>query len=154
MAFCRNCGIQTEGEAKFCPACGASMETAPQPVASDGAAEQNDAADNKVMSILAYIIVPIPIFAARDSKFARYHANQGLILLLAAIAYGIAFSILSTLLMLISWQLVLIVTGILGLASWAFPVFSIIGIVHACKGEMRPLPLIGGLRILKWTASQ
>ncbi len=149
MAFCRNCGIQTEGEVKFCPACGASMGTASQPVASGGGSEQNDATENKIMAVLAYIIVLVPIFAARESKFARYHANQGLILLIAAIAYGIVFSILSTLLMLISWQLALIVTGVLGLVGWAFPALSIIGIIRACKGEMKPLPLIGGIRMLK-----
>ena len=149
MVFCRTCGTQIEGEVRFCPACGASIETASQPAASGAAAEQKDAADNKAMAVLAYIIVFVPMFVARQSKFARYHSNQGLILLLAAITYGIAFSVLSTLLMLISWRLTLIVTSVLWLASWAFPALGIIGIIHACKGEMKPLPLIGGIRILK-----
>lgn len=150
MAFCKNCGIQMEDGIKFCPACGTAMEATPQSAAgSIATAEKKDAADNKVMAILAYILVLIPIFAAKDSKFARYHSNQGLILLLAAIAYGVAFSVLSTLLVLISWRLALAVTGILGLLGWVFLAFSIIGIMHACKGEMKPLPLIGGFRILK-----
>ena len=41
---------------------------------------------NKVMAILSYfgILVLIPIFAAKDDAFARYHANQGLVLLIAS----------------------------------------------------------------------
>ena len=41
-----------------------------------------DIAQNKAMAILAYlgILVLIPIFAAKNSAFAKFHANQGLIL--------------------------------------------------------------------------
>ena len=107
------------------------------------AAEEADAMDpadvssNKVMAILAYfgILVLIPIFAAKDSKFARYHSNQGLILLICAVvAYAIGK-----------------IPG-LGFLMWildvAILVFAIIGIVHAAKGEAKPLPLIGKFRIL------
>ena len=112
-------------------------------------AELQDAQDNKVMAVLAYIIFLIPLFAAKDSKFARFHTNQGIILVIGAIIYGVLFSVLSGILFAISWQLGLAVTGILGLVGWVFTVFAIIGIVHACKGEMKPLPLIGGIKILK-----
>lgn len=42
--------------------------------------DKADVEQNKVMAILAYfgILVLIPILAAKDSKFARFHANQGL----------------------------------------------------------------------------
>lgn len=41
--------------------------------------DPRDIQNNKVMAILAYfgILVLIPIFAAKESKFARFHANQG-----------------------------------------------------------------------------
>ncbi len=149
MAFCKNCGIKMEESIKFCPACGAPADDPLQSVAPEVAAGQKDAADNKVMAVLAYILVLIPIFAAKESKFARYHSNQGLILLIASIAYAVIFNILNTLLILISWRLALIITNVLGLAFWVFLVFSIIGIIHACKGEMKPLPLIGGFQLLK-----
>ena len=44
--------------------------------------DKADVEQNKVMAILAYfgILVLIPILAAKDSKFARFHANQGLLL--------------------------------------------------------------------------
>ena len=51
--------------------------------------QQDGAADiekNKAVGILAYILFFIPIIAARDSKFAMYHANQGLALFIVAVA--------------------------------------------------------------------
>ena len=47
--------------------------------------DKADVEQNKVMAILAYfgILVLIPILAAKDSKFARFHANQGLLLCIA-----------------------------------------------------------------------
>ena len=51
---------------------------------------QDDIEKNKVMAVLAYfgILVLIPIFAAKDSKFARFHANQGLVLALNNGGFG------------------------------------------------------------------
>ena len=47
--------------------------------------DPRDIEQNKLMAILAYlgILVIIPILAAKESKFARFHSNQGLILLIA-----------------------------------------------------------------------
>ena len=46
--------------------------------------DPDDAEKNKIFGILAYlgILCLVPIFAAKDSPFAKYHANQGLVLLL------------------------------------------------------------------------
>ncbi|MBQ2783166.1 MAG: zinc-ribbon domain-containing protein, partial [Oscillospiraceae bacterium] len=105
MAFCGKCGTQYEPGVKFCPGCGAATDGA-QPV--PGAVnDSNDIQSNKVMAILAYFgpLVLIPILAAKGSKFARYHSNQGLVLLLLCIAYSIVISILSGILLAISWRL-------------------------------------------------
>ena len=47
-----------------------------------------DIEQNKVMALLAYLglLFLVPMFAAPNSKFARYHTNQGLVLCLAAVA--------------------------------------------------------------------
>ena len=42
--------------------------------------DPNDVQSNKVMAILAYfgILFLIPLLAAKESAYARYHTNQGL----------------------------------------------------------------------------
>ena len=150
MAFCRNCGTELNDGAKFCPSCGAPAGTEQQQAAY--APVQTDAQQNKVMGILAYLswLVLVPLLAAKESPFARYHTNQGLALAIVEIAWWILSAIL-TAIAGASYSLGLI--AIVGVISWIlgtiFLVFSIIGIVNAAKGEMKPLPLIGGIKILK-----
>ncbi|MBR5432634.1 MAG: zinc ribbon domain-containing protein [Bacteroidales bacterium] len=108
--------------------------------ATDNTAEydQADINSNKVMAILAYlgILVLIPLFAAKDSKFARFHTNQGLLLLLVAILCGVISRI----------PVIGFLGSILGFISG---IFAIIGIVYAIQGKAKELPLIGKYRILK-----
>ena len=112
--------------------------------------DQNDINTNKGMAILAYFgpLVFIPMFAAKQSKFARYHSNQGLVLLIASILYGIAYSILSSIILAISWRLYFIVS-IIGLVSIVITILAIIGIINAATGKAKELPLIGKFKILK-----
>ncbi|MBQ1768087.1 MAG: hypothetical protein II425_02095 [Oscillospiraceae bacterium] len=96
------------------------------------------------MGILAYIgpLVLVPIFGAKESKFARFHANQGLVLLIA----NVALSILGTILGLITWVLKLFLV-------WPFEVLCVVlcvlGIVAAAKGQCKELPIVGKIKILK-----
>ena len=108
-----------------------------------------DAADiesNKVMGILAYlnILVLIPIFAAKDSKFARFHANQGLILFVISAAWGIVSVILG---------FIPIINILAGIVGWVLGiiifVLSILGIINAAKGLAKELPIVGKFKLLK-----
>lgn len=96
----------------------------------------------KTMSILAYFIFFIPLLVTPNSQFARYHANQGLILLLSNIAVGIVQSILSAILL---WGLWGILSIVFSLAYIAILVFGIMGIVNAVNQKMEPMPVIGSL---------
>lgn len=109
-----------------------------------------DIEQNKVMALLAYLglLFLVPMFAAPNSKYARYHANQGLVLSLAAVAFGIVYVILVFLLLAISWRLTFL-TSILGLLWIAYPVLAVIGIINALNGKAKELPLIGKIKILK-----
>lgn len=111
---------------------------------------QQDINSNKVMAILAYlgILVLVPIFAAKDSKFARFHANQGLVLFLAEIAFYIVLTIVSAIILAISWKLYFIIT-ILSLVWIVFLVLAIIGIINAANGKAKELPVIGKFKLLK-----
>lgn len=167
MAFCSKCGTQVSDEAKFCPSCGSALGAqnasnaqynsfnAKLRALSDTAdtTAEFDPADiqqNKVMGILAYLswLVLIPILAAPKSRFARYHANQGLVLFILEIAWWIVRRILSAILYAISWRLGFIST-ILGLVNIAFLVLAILGIVNVANGRAKELPVIGKIRILQ-----
>lgn len=166
MAFCGNCGSNVADAVKFCPSCGAtiSCEASVASTSSNfsggaqapavppvlGQDDLRDAADNKVMAILAYlgILVLVPLFAAKESKFARYHTNQGLVLLIAGIIYLIGETIVSTICYAIFWQIGFVISTILALVWWGFLALAIIGIIRAVKGEKKPLPLLGGFKIL------
>lgn len=102
--------------------------------------QQEAAADiekNKTLGILAYILFFIPILAAKDSKFAMYHANQGLALFIVAVASHVVAGFIPFFGALLS-----------GLLSLAVLALMVIGIINASKGEMKPLPVIGGISLL------
>ena len=119
--------------------------------------DPEDIKNNKVMGILSYleILVLIPIFAAKKSAFARFHANQGLVLFIASVIYGIVdrFAgdalrnvIIRTMNMTSIYHLC---NTILWLFYLVFFVLAVIGIVNVVKGRAKELPFIGKIRILK-----
>lgn len=101
--------------------------------------DKKDVEKNKGMAILAYIIFLIPLLAAKDSKFAMYHANQGLTLFLLAIGVNVV----GTIIPFLGWFILAPLGNLLVL------VLAIMGILNASKGEMKPLPLIGSIQLLK-----
>ena len=153
MLTCKQCGTQVEDGVMNCTNCGASIE-APvqqnQPIdLSEKFNEFNNTADttseydaqdiekNKVMALLAYIIFLIPLLAAKDSKFARFHTNQGLVLFLGGIIASVVAAI-----PVIGW----IIAPIAGLV---ITVLAVIGIINALNGRAKELPVIGKFKILK-----
>ncbi len=119
------------------------------PDTSDSYAAE-DKANNKIMAILSYIgiLVLIPIFAAKNSPYAKYHANQGLVLCIAGLAYGVVTGLLGWLLGLIPVVGTFFPT-IFGILSLVFVAEMIFGIYNAVKGKAKELPLLGAIKILK-----
>lgn len=111
---------------------------------------QQEINDGKAFAILAYIgiLVLIPIFAAKDNKFARFHANQGLLLFIAEVIYVIFYQIVTYFVLAFAWGLYWLLP-ILGLCGLVFLVFAILGIVNAAGEKTKELPVIGSIRILK-----
>ena len=112
--------------------------------------DKNDAQANKLASVFAYlgILVVVTLIMAPDSKFARYHANQGICLLIASAVYSIASRIIIGIFKYIPIVGAL-VSMVLGLIGIVFFVFMIIGIVNVVNGETKTLPIIGNYQILK-----
>ncbi len=103
---------------------------------------QSDAEKNKAMAIVGYII-PILFFIplvtdAKNSPFAKFHANQQLNLLLAAIVVNVVGGVIP----FIGWFI------ILPLGSIFLIVVAIMGIINGAKGVMKELPLIGGFKLI------
>jgi len=105
--------------------------------------KKSNSENDKLMGILAYlgILVIVPLFAGGNSKFVKYHANQGLVnvLFYAAIFFGL--------------MIITIAAPILGLLTWVLyfvpTIFAIMGIMNVMNNEMKPLPLIGGIKLIK-----
>lgn len=112
-----------------------------------------DVTNNKIMGILAYLglLVLVPIFAAKDSQYARFHTNQGLVLCISAIALFFTSMIITFIVGLITFGLLALpISIILYLAVFGFWVaFIVMGIMNACSGEPKKLPLIGNITIIK-----
>ena len=109
---------------------------------------KNDAENNKIMGILAYfgILFLVPYLAAKESPFARFHANQGCILCIIAIAFCMIMFMLG---FILPFSLYLILTLLYLVGGLGITVLAILGIINAVKGEMKELPIIGKYTILK-----
>lgn len=147
MKTCNFCGASVPDEENVCPICKRSLEF-----------DVEDIKKNKLMAVLSYFgpLVFIPIISAPKSKYARFHANQGLcLLILDAIYYVInTLSGFIKVTQRSSWGFTYKVTpwyvSILVLAIGVFvSVLAIIGIVNAATGKAKKLPLIGNFKILK-----
>ncbi len=176
MAFCSKCGAPIGEGMRFCPACGApviftgkgsaqsdsgksgmgnhkkSFYSATPPGAGQTSFDPADIAQNKVMGILAYlgILALIPLFAAKDSRYARFHTNQGLILLIFEAAISVLSWIISAIFLsaFYFWGAYRFLDLLLDLLSLGCFGLSIYGIVNAAQGKRQELPIIGRLRIL------
>lgn len=89
--------------------------------------------NDRGLAALAYLVFFLPLIFAPDSKFGKYHANQGLILLV----FAIGINVIGMILPIIGWFLIAPIGNVVVL------VFIIIGILNAVNGQQKPLPLIG-----------
>lgn len=161
MKTCNKCG-KTFENSNFCPDCGTEVKDAPK---AEGYCE-NDIKDNKIFAFLSYIgpLFLVPILACPKSKYARFHANQGLVLFLAELVIALPVKFLGW---LNNWLFVGIlgftgsftrlipgsiglVLNLVGIAGGALAlVLAVIGIINAFQGKANELPFIGKIRILK-----
>ena len=163
---------QTTQQGTYVPPAGSgfSSKTAQFTKMDDKTAEfdTKDISENKVYGVLSYLsfLVLVPIIAAPGSKFAKFHANQGLVLLIAeaagVIIRFIISAVIGVIIRTIAFNLYnmyflisvlnvfsVIINIIFTLFFIALGVLSIIGIIDAAQGKARNLPLISKFKILK-----
>ena len=115
---------------------------------------------NRGWGVLSYFgfLVLIPIFAARNSYFARFHANQGLVLFLFHACYSVLTRIITNILNLALGFIPFVpgaefaddlVRAALQFIGIIFFVLMILGIANAASGKVKELPFIGRIRLLK-----
>ncbi len=122
---------------------------------------KKEISNGKGMSMLSYVIPLIPYFLEKENKFVRYHAKQGMDLLLVAILYSIVYNILTSVIRvngscgslfgynlgnycrITPWW----VTYPLGIIGLCISIIAIMGIINASKGKAKDLPLINKLKI-------
>lgn len=100
---------------------------------------QEEIEQTRIFALFSYIgiLFLVPLLGAKDSGYARFHANQGLVLFIADIVFGVC-----ALIPILGWI-------IAGAGSVFSTVCTVLGIINAITGKAKPLPLIGKINILK-----
>ena len=138
--------------------------------------DKDDIEFNNRLSTLSYlgILVLIPLFLVKYSRYSRFHANQGILLIIYNLAIGLITWIIRAVLGLIGTGIVFlfgkiaarvaflikvagIVAGGLSVLGWVLTVLisatavflMVLGIINAAKGRAKELPLIGRVKLLK-----
>lgn len=95
--------------------------------------------DKKITGIVAYItwIGWLIAFLAGDKEGAKFHLNQALVIMLASLISGVIGCIP------VVGTIISLVAGIFIFVCW------IMGLVAACQGVEKEVPLIGKIKILK-----
>ena len=97
-----------------------------------------DIEKNKTMAGLSYLLFFLPLITCPESGYAKFHANQALILLIVGIAGNVILGIIPV----IGWMLMPVFgIGVL--------ILGIMGLVNGFGGKAKRLPLIGRFDILK-----
>ena len=97
--------------------------------------ETNDQA--RISSALAYLFFFVPIVMHPESKFARYHCNQGLVLLMLEFLGIVGLAEIPK------------VGGFLSFLCLLFCLFCLVrGMVLALKGQAKRIPFFGKLVIV------
>ena len=112
MAFCSKCGKQLDESSKFCTGCGTPVGTVQtnqngsvRPEYSTAQVRKTDFSEdfthddkreNRAVAAVSYVgpMFFLPLVATPNSKFARFHANQGVALFMLSLAYSVVYKAL------------------------------------------------------------
>jgi uncharacterized membrane protein len=113
--------------------------------------DPDDAEKNKIFGIIAYlgILWVVPLVVAKTSPFAKFHANQGLTLFIAEIVLWIGVAVVNGILGFILPHSLYFIEFLFSLIQIVPIILIVFGIVNAAQGKCVPLPVIGGVKLLK-----
>lgn len=104
--------------------------------------------EGKLYSLIGYFwfFFFIPLLV-KNNKYCKYHANQGLDLLLFSICGGLFVSLIANFFNLLSLNIIGIIIKIV--FSLIIFFFFIFGLVNVINNKAKDLPFIGVFRIIK-----
>lgn len=115
-----------------------------------------DIKEGRLMGVLCYIIAVIPYLIEKDNKFVKFHAREGMKLLLVTVIYYIIDSYLKTFIKIKTcsnsiciYSTPIIYDYIVGLIKIIFLAYSLYGIINVILGKCNKLPLIGKIKLFK-----
>ena len=168
MAYCLKCGAKLEEDDVVCPFCGGptggvgSLKQLSDEMIVDirtllHTEDQTDQMDpyevkaGRVPACLSYLgpLLLIPLLASKHSEFVRFHANQGLVLLITAVLSFFSVRIAGWIFGFIPAVGEVIAAMLVALWGIVFALCVIIGFLGALRAKAKPLPVIGRFTILK-----
>lgn len=105
---------------------------------------------NSMFMALTYILPFIPFIISPNSRYAKFHANQGIMCWIVGIVLSIASKIVCTILSiipLVNLFLPWVISKLIGIVILAF---FVLGIFNALNQKAKELPFIGHFQIFKW----
>lgn len=115
-----------------------------------GSIDRADIEKNKTMGGIAYFLFFVPLLACPESKYGRFHANQGLLYLFLCIAGGVANSLLQAIFSSISWRLWWIWSAFSFVIWVPILIIGVVGLINGFSGKAKELPIIGKFRLIKF----
>jgi uncharacterized membrane protein len=150
MAFCAKCGAQVAEGTNFCTSCGAPVGSAAGGQAAP--AVGGTAMSSNVAGLLTYIlgfitgIVFLVIEPYKNDKFVRFHAFQSIFFNVAVIVLWIAYMIVASILSFVSFGILAMVMGLVGLLIWlAILAYWIFLMYKAYSNKLYKIPFVGDL---------
>ena len=132
---------------------------------AESAFDNKEVESGKGMAVLAYIIALIPFFAEKNNKYVRFHAVQGMNILIIAVGYSIIAGIISSVVTSAltsgcwsywytsagscNWGLAGLISTILWIPTMIIGIIDIIGLIYAATGKAKEVPILGKVRIIK-----
>ena len=114
--------------------------------------EAEDLKGKKFTACLSYLFwfAVIPMIYSTESKFIKYHANQGFVLAtVETIFLGITVIVSKILWFASRATSLLVETTMLMVFVGVFGVLSLIGIFNVIRGKEKPIPTFGHIKLLK-----
>ena len=119
--------------------------------------------EGRALSVVCYLLPPIPYFLEEKNKFVKFHAAQGMNLLFVTVVYWILITFIKSLIKikvaceslgLLTYQEYCEITPTwiekpLNMLSIIFAVYAIIGIIYALQGKAKELPVLNKLKVFK-----